>query len=132
MRQKYALSIDPTIFPQKMKTQIFNGNQMATTQDIARYLGVVHTWVFCTLAWVKEEINKLSVQTLSQFCNEYECVDINLALQDNIDLHSNQGYLIDQFTYALVLRCMEASDFLVVLKQLLQQRQHTIRGESHA
>lgn len=127
MRRKSALNLDPTIFPKKMKTTIVNGQQMATTADIARYVGTIHTEVHCVFGAAIYQLSSLiGIEDLNKLATEFDCENINLTLQDNIDLQSDDGCLIDQFSYALTLRYLERSDLLNALNELLQQRQEIV------
>lgn len=124
MRRKYALNLDPTIFPKKMKTTIVNSQQMATTADIASYVGTIHTEIHCAFSAARYQLSSLiGIEDLNKLATEFDCENINLTLQDNIDLQSDDGCLIDQFSYALTLRYLERSDLLTALNELLQQRQ---------
>lgn len=122
MQLNHVLTLNPTIFPTKMATIQYADKIVASTKSIAKYLGELHTWVNCTTAWVAEEVQNLTVEQLTQLSEKFKDLDINLTLQDSIfDTRTEEGYLLDVFGYALVIRCMNGGDFYTHLTNLLTE-----------
>ena len=123
---QHALSLKPTIFPPNMKTVFIDGCEFVSTLSMAKYFLCTHMQTNCTAAYVYTTIHQTNLQKLQEIHEQLNAEGLNLTLVDSIyQAEPDEGYLLDQFAYSLVLRCMENINALEQLTQLLQDRSTT-------
>ncbi len=123
MRRKYALALPPLTFPKAMN--LTQDGQMVSTANMAKYLGATHIETDCNAVAIRCEVKQLTIGQLFQLCDQFNCEDFNLTMQDSI-IQSNDpvdfgGQLLDRFGYALTIRSMQGGDLFTVLKNLLSE-----------
>ena len=123
---QHALGLNPTVFPENLKTVFINGREFVSTLNMAKYLREPHIWTSCTAALVYEYIHAAEAQKLQDIHEQMNIEHLNLTLVDSIFLVDQaEGFLLDQFAYSLVLRCMVNKNVFEQLTQLLQDRSTT-------
>lgn len=123
---QYALGLNPTVFPKNLKTVFINGREFVSTLNMAKYLREPHIWTSCTAALVYMNIQDTKAQKLQEIHEQLNTEHHNLTLVDSIfQAEPDEGYLLDQFAYSLVLRCMANKNVVEQLTQLLQDRSTT-------
>ena len=123
---QHALGLNPTVFPENLKTVFINGREFVSTLNMAKYLHEPHIWTSCTAALVYADIHGVEAQKLQDIHEQLNTEYLNLTLVDSIfQAEPSEGYLLDQFAYSLVLRCMINKNVFEQLTQLLQDRSTT-------
>lgn len=123
---QYALGLNPTVFPENLKTVFINGREFVSTLNMAKYLHEPHMWTSCTAALVCVSLHSAEAQKLQEIHEQFNAEHLNLTLVDSIfQAEPAKGYLLDQFAYSLVLRCMANKNVVEQLTQLLQDRSAT-------
>lgn len=120
---QHALGLNPTVFPENLKTIFINGREFVSTLNMAKYLREPHMWTSCTAALVYMSIHSAEAQKLQEIHEQLNAEHLNLTLVDSIfQAEPSEGYLLDQFAYSLVLRCMQNKNVVEQLTLLLQDR----------
>jgi len=128
---QHALGLNPSIFPPNMKTVFINGREFVSTLSVAKYFLCTHMQTNCTAAYVYTKIHQTNLQKLQEIHEQLNTEELNLTLVDSIfEAEPDEGYLLDQFAYSLVLRCMENLNVFDQLTQLLKDRSVTATLEA--
>ncbi|RZG77759.1 hypothetical protein [Acinetobacter sp. WCHAc060025] len=123
---QHALGLNPTVFPENLKTVFIDGCEFVSTLNMAKYFLCTHMQTNCTAAYVYTKIHQTNLQKLQEIHEQLNTEHLNLTLVDSIfQAEPAEGYLLDQFAYSLVLRCMQNTNVIEQLTQLLQDRSMT-------